>query len=431
MSAEHFDRIAKAWLDDGPDELSVRVLDAVVDEIHLTRQRRANRMPWRLPTMTSPARVAAAALVGVLAIGGAIFILRPVTSSVVGPPPSPSPWASVGVTARPSQVSIPALTQTFTSTRHGYAVSYPSGWTSTAATAAWSAGTAANWGSPALDAIRSDSARFVGTSQRVGAGKSVDAYLTEICLLGNGTASECSVATSTWPQIQIGGHVGYLGRDGVNALGGTVAPVGISKLYDAIAVVGGRGYDFTLDGLVDRAVFQAFLDTVVFTPSSATDLPALPKSYASPWYGYSISTANSWTTTAATTHFVGTDNSGPAIDTVAIAGTDSRIGIASQRLAKGQTFDQWLTTYHASVTAAVPTGCDGGAPGGWPTTRIGPDTGRYYQLCNAAEAIIEKGGRVYLFTLANVSFDNTQHLSVGDFLKLLTTVALDPAGAKD
>ena len=37
-----FDRIAMAWLADGPDELSDRVLDTVVDQIHLTRQRRAS-----------------------------------------------------------------------------------------------------------------------------------------------------------------------------------------------------------------------------------------------------------------------------------------------------------------------------------------------------------------------------------------------------
>ena len=54
------DRISRAWLVDGPDELSDRVLDAVSDQIHLTRQRRATRPPWRFSTMTVPARVAAA-----------------------------------------------------------------------------------------------------------------------------------------------------------------------------------------------------------------------------------------------------------------------------------------------------------------------------------------------------------------------------------
>ena len=77
-----FDRIAMAWLADGPEELSDRVLDAVVDEIHVTRQRHALRLPWRFPSMTTPARVAAAAVIGVLAVGGALFVLQPSRCSV-------------------------------------------------------------------------------------------------------------------------------------------------------------------------------------------------------------------------------------------------------------------------------------------------------------------------------------------------------------
>ncbi len=89
-----FDRIAMAWLADGPDELSDRVLDAVVDEIHVTRQRHSLRLPWRFPTMNTPARVAAAAAIGVLAIGGALYVMSPGRSSVGGPGPTPTPTAS-------------------------------------------------------------------------------------------------------------------------------------------------------------------------------------------------------------------------------------------------------------------------------------------------------------------------------------------------
>jgi hypothetical protein len=89
-----FDRIALAWLADGPEELPDRVVDAVVDEIHVTPQRHALRVPWRFPSMTTPARVAAAAVIGVLAIGGALLVLRPGGSNVGGPVPTPSPTAS-------------------------------------------------------------------------------------------------------------------------------------------------------------------------------------------------------------------------------------------------------------------------------------------------------------------------------------------------
>jgi hypothetical protein len=89
-----FDRIAVAWLADGPEELSDRVLDAVVDEIHTTRQRHGLRLPWRFPAMTTPIRVAAAAVIGVLVVGGAFYVLRPGGSSVGGPGPTPSPTPS-------------------------------------------------------------------------------------------------------------------------------------------------------------------------------------------------------------------------------------------------------------------------------------------------------------------------------------------------
>jgi len=97
-----FDRIAMAWLADGPEELSDRVLDAVVDEIHVTRQRHALRLPWRFSTMTTPARVAAAAVIGVLAVGGAFFAFNRSQPAVGGPGPSPTPVVTAVPSVAPS-----------------------------------------------------------------------------------------------------------------------------------------------------------------------------------------------------------------------------------------------------------------------------------------------------------------------------------------
>ena len=57
----------------GTDELADRVIDAALDQIDHTQQRRALRMPRRLSTMTMPTRVAAAAVIGVLAVGGLLY----------------------------------------------------------------------------------------------------------------------------------------------------------------------------------------------------------------------------------------------------------------------------------------------------------------------------------------------------------------------
>jgi hypothetical protein len=122
------------------------VLDAALDEVHLTRQRRVLvRGPWRFPIMNSFAKFAAVA-VAVIAIGAVgLAVLRPGDSSQVGGPPaaSPSPSAVPAASPTPSPTPIPtapALTGTFTSERHGLSLSYPEGWSTRPATAPWTTG---------------------------------------------------------------------------------------------------------------------------------------------------------------------------------------------------------------------------------------------------------------------------------------------------
>ena len=79
------DRLLGAYFVDGTDELADRVIDAALDQIDHTDQRRAMRLPRRFPTMTMPIRIAAAAVIGVLAVGGAYYLSRPAQPSV-GPP---------------------------------------------------------------------------------------------------------------------------------------------------------------------------------------------------------------------------------------------------------------------------------------------------------------------------------------------------------
>src|SRR5262245_46348169 len=92
MNERPFDQIADAFLATGPVVLPDRVLDAAFEEVHRTRQRRVlRRGPWRVPTMSTFAKVAVAA-VAVIAVGFAgLTLLRP---NQVVPGGSPSPDAS-------------------------------------------------------------------------------------------------------------------------------------------------------------------------------------------------------------------------------------------------------------------------------------------------------------------------------------------------
>src|SRR4029079_11334560 len=101
-SQRDFDRLLDLYFDDGRDELADRVIDAALETIDHTRQRRAMRVPWRYRTMTMPFRLATAALIGALVLGGALLLTgggsRPSTSvptatpsGIVGPA-----WTSTG-----------------------------------------------------------------------------------------------------------------------------------------------------------------------------------------------------------------------------------------------------------------------------------------------------------------------------------------------
>ncbi|HVL54146.1 MAG TPA: hypothetical protein VM344_07770 [Vitreimonas sp.] len=103
-----FDRIAQAWLADGPVELSDRVLAAVLDDVHETRQRRASRVPRRLSTMTSTLKVLAAAAIVIVALAAGSLFLNRGSTPPVGASPSPSVPATPAATPSPSFEFLPA-----------------------------------------------------------------------------------------------------------------------------------------------------------------------------------------------------------------------------------------------------------------------------------------------------------------------------------
>jgi hypothetical protein len=97
------ERAARSWLENGPTQAPDRAVEAALLRIQTTPQERDLRIPWRLPKMTTPARVATAAVIGVLAVGGALFMLgRPGQTGVGGPSPSPTPVVSVAPSTAPT-----------------------------------------------------------------------------------------------------------------------------------------------------------------------------------------------------------------------------------------------------------------------------------------------------------------------------------------
>jgi hypothetical protein len=91
-------RVVRSWLDEGVTKLPERVLDAVLDQVPTTPQRRSGWSAWRSYRMNTYARIAAAAAAAVLvAVVGYQFLPR---SSGPGGPPTPAPSPTPSLLAR-------------------------------------------------------------------------------------------------------------------------------------------------------------------------------------------------------------------------------------------------------------------------------------------------------------------------------------------
>ena len=62
------ERAARAWIEAGPTQAPDRAVEAALLLIETTPQERDLRIPWRLPKMSTPARLAAATIIGATAL---------------------------------------------------------------------------------------------------------------------------------------------------------------------------------------------------------------------------------------------------------------------------------------------------------------------------------------------------------------------------
>ena len=49
--------------------------------------------------------------------------------------------------------------------------------------------------------------------------------------------------------------------------------------------------------------------------------------------------------------------------------------------------------------------------------------------CNAAQAVVDVDGRVYVFGWGNATFETDRHLTIESWMELLRHVTVDPASA--
>ncbi|MBI3752329.1 MAG: hypothetical protein HY263_11815 [Chloroflexi bacterium] len=90
------DRILDGFLADGTNELADRVIQAALADIDHTPQRRHLRAPRRLFMTTMQTRLAVAAVIGVLAIGGGFYLLQRNGPQTGVPVASPSAVPTLG-----------------------------------------------------------------------------------------------------------------------------------------------------------------------------------------------------------------------------------------------------------------------------------------------------------------------------------------------
>ncbi len=150
MSDIDFDRTARLWLQDGPSQLADRVLEAALDEIHVTRQRRAWWPARKVPSMNTAMKLAiAGAAVIVVAIAGLSLvpgggpggpIATPMPTPTMTPTPTPASFGSHALGALEPGTYVLEFVQPFRIT-----FTVPAGWEKLVAPATI-------WAEPASDA---------------------------------------------------------------------------------------------------------------------------------------------------------------------------------------------------------------------------------------------------------------------------------------
>jgi hypothetical protein len=138
------ERAARTWLEEGPSYAPDRPVEAALARIETTHQERGPLLPWRLPTMHPIVRYAAAALVAVVAIGAALYLLGDGGGGIGTTPPTVSAEPSADPTPTPTPRPTPVdnygeySSWTYSASEvYGIDIGHPVEWTVVPAARQW------------------------------------------------------------------------------------------------------------------------------------------------------------------------------------------------------------------------------------------------------------------------------------------------------
>lgn len=265
-----FDRIAEAWLAEGPNELADRVLDAALQQVHSTKQRRRLPASRRTLPMNILTRLAASiAMVTIVGLGALMFV-----APGVGPGASPIPASSPSDGATSSTALGSTDTSdwiVYTSERYGFDIKRHPTFREDPATKTWDesyAGSTLNAGGT-LETFTYDAgpARYFvvnAWSVQVAPGVSPAEWLATWCRI---PADLCeggafSSLDRSFRLITADGHIGVGQAKEDAALG--LVPVG-DRLY--IVAAWGHFADLEVPGFASsRRVLEAIVSTMTLRP---------------------------------------------------------------------------------------------------------------------------------------------------------------------
>jgi len=253
------DLIIATWLDDGPVTLPDETRRAIA--VGLRTQGRVRRLAILGWSMFPLSRFVAAAAI-VLAVSGLAIVVQSNRTGGAGSVTSPTPLASPTATVSPS---VPAMTRTFISRKHGYSVRYPAGWATTVATSVgpWSPITHPQPADDQYDYIDGGGGFFRAASAVLPAGARVDDWIGQY--LTDSDIPACTPPRISLEPVTIDGQAGRLRGF-----------CGDAKEIEVTVVVGDRVYLFTLfrgskitTEAEERALFDAMLATIALDPADA------------------------------------------------------------------------------------------------------------------------------------------------------------------